>query len=118
MSRPKGASKQMGLKKDQLTVSTHRFDLDEATLKLAGVLGVFTWHYGTVTGLGFFSTAGGREVVILWDEGGASRKQGGISDLEWEIFKLAFAGTGRIAVLSDKAAPDWKFDYRFLEAQR
>ena len=118
MSRSKGASKQIGLKKDQLTLSSHRFDIDEATLKLAGLQEVFTWHYGTVTGLGFFSTGGGREVVILWDEGGTSRKQGGISDQEWEIFRLAFEGTGRIAVLSDKASPDWKFDYRFLEAQR
>jgi hypothetical protein len=118
MRRSRRASKPVGLKEDQLTLSTHRFDIDEATLKLAGLLEVFTWHYGTVTGLGFFSTAGGREVVILWDEGGASRKQGGISDQEWEIFKLAFEGTGRIAVLSNQASPDWKFDYRFLEAQR
>ena len=76
------------------------------------------WHYGQVKGLGYFSTAGGREVVIMWDEGGSSRKQGGISDEQWEIFKMAFEGTGRIAVLSDKADYAWKFDYRFLEAQR
>ncbi|MFN7961181.1 MAG: hypothetical protein U0002_07905 [Thermoanaerobaculia bacterium] len=92
--------------------------INAATLKAADLSQAFTWHYGKVTGLGFFSTAGGREVVILWDEGGYSRMQGGISDQDWEIFRLAFQGTGRIAVLSDKPAPDWKFDYRFLEAQR
>ena len=77
-----------------------------------------TLHYGKITGIGDFSQAGGREVVIVWDQGGASRKQGGISDAEWEIFKLAFSGSsGRIAVLSDFVT-GWQFDYRFLEAQR
>jgi len=118
MNRIKRKSKQVALKKSQLTLSAHRFDIDAATLKLARVVGIFAWHYGAVTGLGSFSTAGGREVVIVWDEGGVSRKQSGISDQEWEVFKLAFENTGRIAVLSDKPSPDWKFDYRFLEAQR
>ena len=77
------------------------------------------WHYGMVIGLGFFSTAGGggREVLIQWEDE-TSRQQGGLSDEDWEIFKLAFAGSGRIAILSDLPNPQWKFDYRFLEAQR
>lgn len=118
MNGSKKTSKQVALKKNQQTLSAHRFDIDAATLKVAGLASAFGWHYGAVTGLGFFSPSGGREVVILWDEGGSSRKQGGISDQEWEIFKLAFENTGRIAVLSDKPSPDWKFDYRFLEAQQ
>lgn len=60
---------------------------------------------------------GGREVVVQWDQGGGWRKQGAITDAEWEVFKLAIAGTGRVAVLSDLVA-GWQFDYRFLEAQR
>jgi len=109
----------LALKEQRYTVATQRTEIDPMTLKAAGLTGVFKWHYGTVTGLGDFSQAGGREVVIVWDEGGASRMQGGISVDDWEIFKLAFAGTGRISVLSDKPNdPDWKFDYRFLEAQK
>jgi len=93
-------------------------ELDAATLQAAGLPGTYAWHYGKITGIGDFSQAGGREVVIVWDQGGASRKQGGISDAEWEIFKLAFSGSsGRIAVLSDFVT-GWQFDYRFLEAQR
>ena len=29
-----------------------------------------TWHYGRVTRIGHFEMAGGREVVIAWEEGG------------------------------------------------
>ena len=93
-------------------------DLNAATLQANGLPGIYVWHYGTVLGIGDFSQAGGREVVIQWDQGGGSRKQGGITDAEWEIFERAFSGSsGRIAVLSDLVT-FWQFDYRFLEAQR
>jgi hypothetical protein len=92
--------------------------IDKATLKLGSFGLAWSWHYGVVTGLGYFSTAGGREVVICWDEGGCSRKQGGLSDQEWEIFSLAFGGSGKIGIMSDMAAPSWKFEYRFLEARK
>ena len=78
----------------------------------------FDWHYGRVTRLGNFQIAGGREVVIVWEEGGVSSQQGGISDEEWEILKLAFMSTGRIAVLSDESGEGWRSDFRFLEAVR
>ena len=78
----------------------------------------FDWHYGRVTRLGNFQIAGGREVVIVWEEGGVSSQQGSISDEEWEILKLAFLGTGRIAILSDEPGEDWMSDFRFLEAVR
>lgn len=78
----------------------------------------FNWHYGRITRLGNFEVAGGREVVIVWEEGGVTSQQGNISDAEWEIFKLAFLSTGRIAVLSDTADEGWRYDYRFLEAVR
>jgi hypothetical protein len=108
-SQPAGP--QLGVVAPQLS------QLNAATLQASGMPGTFTWHYGTVVGLGYFTTAGGREVVIVWDQGGASRQQGSISDAQWEIFKLAFAGTGRIALLSDFVT-NWQFDLRFLEAQR
>lgn len=77
-------------------------ELNAATLQANGLPGIYVWHYGTVLGIGDFSPAGGREVVIQWDQGGGSRKQGGITDAEWEIFERAFSGSsGRIAVLSD-----------------
>jgi hypothetical protein len=102
----------------KLTVVTPQLSqLNAATLQASGMPGTFTWHYGTVVGLGYFASAGGREVVIQWDQGGGSRQQGGISDAQWEIFKLAYAGSGRIAVLSDFVT-NWQFDLRFLEAQR
>ncbi len=78
----------------------------------------YQWHYGRVTRIGNFEMAGGREVVIVWEEGGVSSQQGNISDDEWEILKLAFMTTGRIAILSDEAGDGWASDFRFLEAVR
>lgn len=78
----------------------------------------FQWHYGRVTRIGSFELAGGREVVIVWEEGGVTSQQGNISDEEWEILKLAFMTTGRIAVLSDETGERWTSDFRFLEAVR
>lgn len=78
----------------------------------------FDWHYGRVTRLGNFEIAGGREVVIVWEEGGVTSQQGAISDEQWDIFKLAFLTSGRVAVLSDKPENGWMYDYRFLEAVR
>lgn len=78
----------------------------------------FQWHYGRVTRIGSFEMAGGREVVIVWEEGGVSSQQGDISDEEWEILKLAFMTTGRIAILSDEEGNGWTSDFRFLEAVR
>ncbi len=77
-----------------------------------------TWHYGRVTRIGHFEMAGGREVVIAWEEGGFTSQQGNITDAEWEIFKLAFMTTGRISVLSEATDEQWMYDYRFLEAVR
>jgi hypothetical protein len=57
-------------------------------------------------------------VTVIWEEGGVSSQQGEITDEQWEIFKVAFLSTGRIAVLSDKQGKEWMYDYRFLEAVR
>jgi hypothetical protein len=73
-SQPAGS--QIGVVAPQLS------QLDAATLQASGMPGTFTWHYGTIVGLGYFTTAGGREVVIVWDQGGASRQQGSISDAQ------------------------------------
>lgn len=78
----------------------------------------FEWHYGRVTRIGNFEVAGGKEVVIVWEEGGVTSQHGNISDEQWEIFKLAFMSSGRIAVLSDEQGEGWMYDYRFLEAVR
>jgi hypothetical protein len=78
----------------------------------------FEWHYGRISRVGNFQIAGGREVVIVWDEGGVSSQQGNISDEEWDILKLAFMSTGRIAILSDESGDRWMSDFRFLEAMR
>ena len=90
--------------------------IEAAQAKKAGIQ--FSWHYGRVTRMGHFGMAGGREVVIVWEEGGVTSQQGNISDEEWEILKLAFITTGRIAVLSDAPDENWRYDYRFLEAVR
>ena len=78
----------------------------------------FEWHLGRITRLGCYDIDGGWGVTIVWEEGGVSSQQGTISNEEWEIFKLAFVTTGRIAVLSDLAGDAWMYDYRFLEAVR
>jgi hypothetical protein len=68
--------------------------------------------------MGNFEPAGGRGVTIVWEEGGVTSQQGKITSEQWEIFRLAFQTTGRIAVLSDEAGEGWMYDYRFLEALR
>jgi hypothetical protein len=90
--------------------------VETAQAKQAGA--AFEWHLGRVTRMGSFEIAGGREVTIIWEEGGVSSQQGDITDEQWEIFKLAFLTTGRIAVLSDQQGDDWMRDYRCLEAVR
>jgi len=78
----------------------------------------FEWHFGRVTGLGNFEIAGGRSVSIGWEGGGVSSQQGDISDEQWEIFKLAFMTSARIAILTDLAGEAAFYDYRFLEVVR
>ncbi|MGL4622702.1 MAG: hypothetical protein ACRCZS_27195 [Chroococcidiopsis sp.] len=90
--------------------------LEEAQAKQAGA--EFEWHLGRITRMGHFEIAGGREVSVIWEEGGVSSQQCEITDEQWEIFKLAFLSTGRIAVLSDLQGKNWMHDYRFLEAVR
>ena len=90
--------------------------LEEAQAKQAGA--EFEWHLGRITRRGHFEIGGGRQVTVIWEEGGVSSQQGEITDEQWEIFKLAFLSTGRIAVLSDQQGDDWMHDYRFLEAVR
>jgi hypothetical protein len=78
----------------------------------------FEWHFGRVTRLGHSELAGGRGVTIVWEEGAVSSHQGNLTDEQWEIFKLAFLTSGRVAVLSDQPGDAWMHDYRFLEAMR
>jgi hypothetical protein len=92
---------------------------DELEVSRAAQAGAdFDWHFGRVTSLGTIEIANSRTVTILWEEGGISSQQGEITDEQWEIFKLAFVSTGRIAILSDQPEKDWMYDYRFLEAVR
>jgi hypothetical protein len=90
--------------------------LEAAQAERAGA--EFQWHYGRVSRLGHFEIVGGRAVTILWEEGGITSQQGEITDEQWEIFRLAFLTTGRIALLSDLEGEEWMYDYRFLEAVR
>ena len=78
----------------------------------------FAWHFGRITSLGTIAIADSRTVTMLWEEGGISSQQGEMTDEQWEILKLAFVSTGRIAILSDQPAKDWMSDDRFLEAVR
>ena len=78
----------------------------------------FDWHFGRITSLGTIGITDSRTVTILWEEGGISSHQGEMTDEQWEIFKLAFVSTGRIAILSDQPEKSWMYDYRFLEAVR
>jgi hypothetical protein len=91
-------------------------ELDASRAAQAGT--DFDWHFGRVTSLGTLGITDSRTVTILWEEGGISSQQGELTDAQWEILKLAFVSTGRIAILSDQPAKDWMYDYRFLEAVR
>jgi hypothetical protein len=91
-------------------------EVETAQAERAGVK--FEWHFGRVTRLGSYEAAGGRGVTIVWEEGAVSSQQGDITDEQWDIFKLAFLTTGRVAVLSDQGGNSWMYDYRFLEAVR
>ena len=83
----------------------------------AGAGADFQWHYGRVTRLGQYGTSAVKGVTIVWEEGGATSNHD-IADEQWDIFKLAFLTTGRIAILSDESGEEWMYDYRFLEAVR
>ncbi len=90
--------------------------LEEAQAKQAG--SKFEWHFGRVTRVGYSELLGGHGVTIVWEEGGATSQQGELTEGQWEIFKLAFKTSGRIALLSDQRGEGWMYDYRFLEAVR
>src|SRR4051794_25414566 len=90
--------------------------LEAAQAREAGAS--FEWHYGRITRMGHFEIAGGPSVSIVWDEGRVSSQHGNISEDQWEVFKLAFLTTGRIAVVSGLGGDGWMYDYRFLEAVR
>jgi len=82
----------------------------------------FRWHYGRVTRLGSYDVISNakdrRSVTIMWESGGLSCQYGDITDEQWEIFKMAFMGTGMISILSDQSGESWMYDLRFLEAVR
>jgi hypothetical protein len=77
----------------------------------------FQWHFGRVTRIGHYDVGGLKEVTIVWEEGGVTSHHD-ISNEQWEIFKLAFLSTGRIAILSEESGESWMYDHRFLEAVR
>lgn len=98
------------------TTQTSRADADTLQTAQAEQAGVeFEWHFGRLTRIGHFGEVGGRQISIVWEEGEVTSQQGQISDEQWEIFKLAFQTTRRIAVLSDEQDDTWRYDYRFLE---
>ena len=90
--------------------------LETAQAERAGAR--FEWHLGRITRMGNYEIGGGKGVTIVWDEGGVTSMQGEITEEQWEIFKLAFLTTGRIAVVSDQEDDGWMYDYRLLEAVR
>jgi len=88
-------------------------ELEAAQAQRAGIN--FEWHFGRVTSMGVYEIANSRTVTILWEEGGVSNQQGEITDEQWEIFKLAFVSTGRIAILRrfpEKVIPLYYTDSR------
>jgi hypothetical protein len=98
------------------TTQTSRADADALQTAQAEQAGVeFEWHFGRLTRIGHFGEVGGRQITVAWEEGEVTSQQGQISDEQWEIFKLAFQTTRRIAVLSDEQDDTWRYDYRFLE---
>src|SRR3954468_10499432 len=89
--------------------------LEQAQAQEAGAQ--FEWHLGRLTRMGSYGE-GGRGVTVVWEEGGVSSRQGDLTEEQWEVFRLAFLTSGRIAVLSNQQGEAWMADYRFLEAVR
>lgn len=89
--------------------------VEAAQAETAGA--AFEWHFGRITRLGH-SVVAGPSITIVWEEGGATSQQGDVSEEQWEVFKLAFLSTGRVAILSDRQGEAWMYDYRFVEAVR
>jgi hypothetical protein len=110
------ADRKAAVKKGQRMQEADQDALGVAQAEQAGA--EFEWHFGRVISIGTYELAGGRGVTIAWEGGGVTSQQGNISDEQWEIFKLAFMTTGRIAVLSDQDGEGWMYDYSFLEALR
>jgi len=90
--------------------------LETAQAERAGAR--FEWHLGRITRMGSYEISGNKGVTIVRDEGGVTSMQGEITQEQWEIFKLTFLTTGRIAVVSDQEDDGWMYDYRLLEAVR
>ena len=107
MAKSKSEGKQRSYKSSDALQAAHA--------KSAGA--DFQWHFGRVTQLGHYAVGELREVTIIWEEGGASSHHDP-SEGQWEIFKLAFLATGRIAILSDEPGAAWMYDHRFLQAVR
>jgi hypothetical protein len=110
------AERKSASKKGQRMQRADQEALGAAQAEQAGT--EFQWHFGRMISMGTYEIAGGRGVTIAWEGGGVASQQGDISDEQWEIFKLAFMTTGRIAVLSDEDGEGWMYDYRFLEVLR
>jgi hypothetical protein len=110
------AERKAAVKKGQRMQQADQTALGVAQAEQAGI--AFEWHIGRLISMGVYELAGGRGVTIAWEGGGVTSQQGELSDEQWEIFKLAFMTTGRIAVLSDQDGDGWMYDYRFLEALR
>jgi hypothetical protein len=109
-------AKRKATEKDQKIQGAGTEAVEAAQAEQAGAK--FEWHYGRITRLGHSEIAGGNSVTIVWEERGITSQHGGLSEEQWDIFKLAFLTTGRIAVLSDVDGDGWMYDYRFLEAVR
>jgi len=89
-------------------------ELGEAQAQRAGIN--FEWHSGA-SRVWRLRDCQQQDVTILWEEG-ASATNKGDHGRAMEILKLAFVGSGRIAILSDQEDKRWMYDYRFLEALR
>jgi phosphopentomutase len=101
--------------KAQQTHGTGSEAVETAQAEKAGA--EFEWHFGRITRMGHSEMAG-LGITIVWEEGDVTSQQGDISDEQWEIFRLAFITTGRVAILSDHEGEAWMYDYRFVEAVR
>ena len=108
-------AKQQKSDKPQQTTGAGPEAVESAQAQKAGA--EFEWHFGRITRMGHSEVAG-PGVTIVWEEGGATSQQGDITEEQWEVFKLAFLTSGRIAVLSDQDGGGWMYDYRYLEAVR
>jgi hypothetical protein len=106
-------------------ISVDELELSELILSEKLRLLGYQTYYGRVIGLGLANDQSDlpkRSVLIVWDKVDGTinknRVTGNISDEQWEILKIAYAGSGRIITISNKQNGEWQTDLSLISTSK